>query len=109
MERDETCEQAAAREVMEESGWTIANLRLLRIQDYADRPNEDRQNISFVYIGDATEQTGEHDWETTELSWFDLNALPPDEQIAFDHASDIELYKQYLRQPFLLPQFRKAD
>lgn len=93
IERDETCEQAAAREVMEESGWTIENLRLLRIKDYPDRPHEDRQNISFVYIADAVREMGKHDWETTELKWFALSTLPPSDEIAFDHASDIELYK----------------
>jgi 8-oxo-dGTP diphosphatase len=78
---------------MEESGWRIENLRLLRIKDYPDRPHEDRQNISFVYIADAVREMGKHDWETTELKWFALSALPPSNEIAFDHASDIELYQ----------------
>ena len=45
--------QAAKREAMEESGWEISNLKLLRINDNPDRPKEDRQNVDFIFIADA--------------------------------------------------------
>jgi ADP-ribose pyrophosphatase YjhB (NUDIX family) len=109
MERDETCAEAAAREVTEESGWEITDLKLLRIKDYPERPREDRQNISFVYVAKAVRQTGRPDWETAELQWFSLAELPPKDQVAFDHYDDILLYKNYLEQPFSLPALGKAS
>ncbi len=103
MDRDETSEEAARREVMEESGWEIENLHLLRIDDRPDRRNDERQNVAFTYVAEATRQTGEGDWENDELRWFALDQLPPEEVIAFDHADIIELYKAYLQRPFALP------
>ena len=46
IDRNETIKQAAAREVFEETGWRIENLKLLRLKDWPDRLHEDRQNIS---------------------------------------------------------------
>lgn len=103
MNRDETTAETAAREVMEETGWKVKNLRLLRINDRSDRPKEDRQNVAFVYFCAAVEKTGEADWESDEQKWFDLDDLPPKEEVAFDHADSIELYKKYLKEPFELP------
>lgn len=103
MDRDENLEQAAKREVMEESGWEIKNLKLLRIADIPNRPAEDRQNISFVFIAEAVEQTGKSDEEVSELEWFDLEKTPPKESMAFDFFEDIELYKKYLKEKFDLP------
>lgn len=96
VERDETTAQAAAREVLEETGWQIKELTLLRINDSPDRPKEDRQNVSFVYFGEATEKTGEADWESDEQKWFSWDELPDEEDIAFDHAESINLYLKYL-------------
>ncbi len=106
IDRDETITQAAAREVYEESGWTIKDLTLLTIRDNPDRPNEDRQNIDFVFFASAIEQTGTPDWESDEIRWFALDDLPPIDQIAFDHASDIELYKRYIKEGFSLPALK---
>lgn len=104
MSRGETLPEAAAREVMEESGWEIENLRLLRIKDFPNRPNDKvRQNVTFVYIADATTQTGEGDWENDEVRWFALDSLPAEESFAFDHFKDIALYRSYMEQPFDLP------
>lgn len=104
-ERDETMSETAVRETLEESGWSIQNLRLLRINDNPFRPGEDRQNIDFIYLADADKQIGEKDWESDELRWFPLDALPPVEEIAFDHLDSIELYKQHLVKPYPLPIF----
>jgi ADP-ribose pyrophosphatase YjhB (NUDIX family) len=95
-ERNETVKQSAEREVHEETGWTIKDLRLLRVVDNPDRPNEDRQNISFVFVAEAIEKTGEPDWESDEQRWFALDEIPPAKMIAFDHMEDIEIYKKYI-------------
>ncbi|HEX4774200.1 MAG TPA: NUDIX hydrolase [Candidatus Saccharimonadales bacterium] len=103
MERDETLAEGATREVYEESGWTLRGLTLLTINDNPNRPKEDRQNISMIYFAQAVEQTGEPDWESDEIRWFPLDKLPARDQIAFDHADSIDLYKKYLAENLSLP------
>ena len=92
VERDESLIQAAEREIMEETGWKSKNIKLLRIKDSPNRPKEDRQNISFVYICDAVEKIGEKDAESNATEWFDLTNLPHKEDFAFDHFDDIEFF-----------------
>lgn len=94
VERDETLKEALKREVFEETGYKIKNIKLIRIIDNPNRPNEDRQNIAFVFRCQAVEKVGEHDWEVDDLQWFDLDKLPPKEDIAFDHYDDIQFYKR---------------
>ncbi len=103
MDRNETIREAAEREILEETGWQVKNLTLLRIIDNPNRPEEDRQNIAFVFFATADKKTGEADHESQEQKWFELDNLPPKEQIAFDHADNIELYKRFLRDKFVLP------
>jgi len=85
VERDETLEEAAQREILEETGYEVSDLKLLRIIDNPDRPAEDRQNIAFVYTCRAGKKVGEADWESDEQKWFSLDSLPPKEEVAFDH------------------------
>lgn len=102
-DRDENLTQAVKREVMEESGWEIDNLKLLRINDNPNRPKEDRQNVDMIFVGEAVRQIGHTDEEVTKLKWFDLDKLPPADMIAFDHGEDIEIYRRYLKEKFDLP------
>jgi ADP-ribose pyrophosphatase YjhB (NUDIX family) len=99
----ETLAEAAAREIMEETGWTIRDLQLFRINDNPDRPREDRQNISFIYTCQAVERTGTPDDESEDLQWFKLDAIPAEDAMAFDHTASIKLYRQYLQEPFPIP------
>lgn len=101
VDRDETIQQAVAREIFEETGWRVKEITFLRVKDSSNRPHEDRQNICFAFFCTAEKKEGEKDWESDEVKWFDLNNLPTD--IAFDHGDDIELYKKYLKQEFILP------
>lgn len=104
VERDETLEQAVRREVKEETAWLIKDLLLLRINDSPNRPKEDRQNFSFVFVANADYKDGEsNDEEVLSLKWFDLNDLPGAEEMAFDHLENIELYKKWLKDNFALP------
>lgn len=103
MDRDETLQEAIKREIMEESGYVVENLKLLTIIDEPNRPAEDRQNLSFVYIAEAKEKVGSSDEEILELQWFDLDNLPEKESIAFDFYDNLELYKKYLKENFTLP------
>jgi ADP-ribose pyrophosphatase YjhB (NUDIX family) len=103
MERDENLQEAAAREIFEESGYRVKDLTLLTVHHRPDRPHEDRQNISFVFFCQAQNQEGASDWEVTEQTWFSLNALPPLEELAFDHALDIQMYQQFRKEKTTLP------
>lgn len=103
VERDETTAEAAAREVLEETGYTVKDITLLTIRDNPDRPHEDRQNISFVYFCTAGEKVGDSDEEVTEQKWFSLTELPKELDLAFDHAVDLALYQTYLNQNRKLP------
>ncbi len=102
-ERNETTAETARREVLEETGWSISNLTLLSINDSPTRPGEDRQNIDFIYFTDAQKQVAKRDLENTSIQWFSLDALPPAEKIAFDHADYIELYRRYRSENITLP------
>ncbi len=101
--RDENLIEAVKREVMEESGWEIGDLKLFRINDNPNRPKEDRQNVDIIFITNAIKQIKASDEEVTNLQWFDLDKLPPKEEIAFDHGDNLELYKKYLKEKFSLP------
>lgn len=103
LSRDETIEQGLKREVREESGWEVENLQLFHIKDNPDRKGSDRQNVEFVFIVEAKNKVGESDEEVKELKWFDLDNLPPDDQIAFDHGGDLKLYIKCLKENFPLP------
>lgn len=108
VERDENLEQAVRREVKEETAWLIKDLFLLRINDDPNRPKEDRQNFSFVFVANVDVKDGEsHDEEVLSLQWFDLNNLPDEEEVAFDHYENIELYKKWLKENFSLPVIGK--
>lgn len=104
VDRDETVEQAVHREVEEETGLKLQKCILLRINDRPDRPREDRQNISFVFIAEAVGVTRDNSEEVRELKWFDLDSIPDQNEIAFDGAENIELYKAYKKNPFPLPR-----
>lgn len=103
MERGETLEECVKREIKEEAGYTVKEIKLFRVIDNPNRRNEDRQNISFVFLANADKKIGEGDWEVEGHKWFKLDNLPPKEEIAFDHLDNIELYIKYLKTPFRLP------
>lgn len=99
VDRDETAEKAVAREVFEETGYKLKNIKFFTIIDIPNRKNEDRQNIAFVYVCKAGEKEGEPDNESTEQKWFNFKSLPEEEEIAFDHFQTINLYLKYKNNP----------
>jgi len=103
LDRDENLTQAVKREVMEESGWGVDGIEFFRINDNPNRPMEDKQNVDMIFIAKATKQVKNSDEEVSKLQWFDLDNLPPKEEIAFDHGDSIALYKKYLAKKFNLP------
>lgn len=106
MERDESVPDSLKREVKEETGYLINIDYLLYISDRLNMPNSDWQNIGFVFVAHALEKVGEPDKESTEMKWFELDKLPPQEELAFDHFERIEIYKKHQQTPFTIPFFR---
>lgn len=102
-DRDENLVQAIRREVFEESGCEIDNIKLFRINDNPNRPKEDRQNVDIIFLVHFVKLTPKQDEEITQLKWFPLNSLPPMEEIAFDHGENIILYKEFLKKNHPLP------
>ena len=107
VDRNETVSQAGVREVLEETGYEVELLLLLRVADNPDRAQEDRQNIGFFYVGKL--KGGEHSLnsEVSEIGWFKLTQLPNKDQFAFDHYETIQLYIKYLEKKFTVPVFGK--
>ena len=95
VERDETAEKALSREVFEETGYRLKTINFFTIIDIPNRKNEDRQNIAFVYICEVGQKEGTPDKEATKQEWFDLDNLPKEEEIAFDHYQIINLYLKH--------------
>lgn len=104
LDRDETLIQGVTREVKEETGYVITNVRPFYIVDNPNRRNDvDRQNVKFTFLADIGSEDIIKNEETTELKWFDINELPLDSEIAFDFADDLNLYKRYLKEKFPIP------
>jgi ADP-ribose pyrophosphatase YjhB (NUDIX family) len=103
VDRDETLQEAVKREVMEESGYQVQNIKLLTIRDNPERPHDDRQNIYFVFLSEATDKITNHDWEIEDLQWFAFDEIPEKEKIAFDHSENIDLYLRVLDEKLDLP------
>jgi 8-oxo-dGTP diphosphatase len=107
LERNETIEQGVLRELKEESGYNGKIIKLFRIIDTPLRKGENSQNVDFVYLVKPLQKVGQPDKETDEVKWFNLDKLPPAEQIAFDHWETIKLYLRFKKAEFKLPVFGK--
>jgi 8-oxo-dGTP diphosphatase len=103
MARDENLVQTVQREAREETGLELKNIFLLRINDNPNRPAEDRQNVSMVFVAEPASENEVKSEEVRELKWFELGDLPPNEECAFDHRENVELYKKYLKEKFKIP------
>ena len=88
MEMEETLEQAARRELLEETGITAGEL--IRFDTY-DSPGRDPRGrtITQVFVMIWKEEMGHPaaGSDAGEASWFELTALP---ELAFDHTRIIQ-------------------
>jgi 8-oxo-dGTP diphosphatase len=87
-EGDETIEQAALRELLEETGLRLPAKRLQIVGIFSD-PNRDPRGrvVSCAFLArvpssGTTTQAGD---DAAEAAWFGLDALP--KPLAFDHAA----------------------
>lgn len=94
---DEELEDAAARELAEETGLTGVKLQQLHTFGKCGRDPRGR-NITVVFIGIAKNTKVKGGDDAAEAQWFEIDKLPTD--IAFDHdnvaAMAIERLKEIL-------------
>ncbi|MBU0545985.1 NUDIX hydrolase [Patescibacteria group bacterium] len=95
VDRNETVKQTAMRETKEETGYEAIKAEFLFVITNPDRSGDDRQNIAFVYQVDVGEKVTDFDGEVEEIKWFDINDLPPKEEIAFDHLEMINIFIEH--------------
>lgn len=107
LNRDERISEGVLRELKEETGYEGKIIDLFRINDNPDRPEEDTQNVDFVYLVEAGEKTRDHDGEVSDVRWFNLNDIPRKEDFAFDYYENVNLYLAHLKNPFTLPIINK--
>ena len=102
LELDETFEEAAHREVEEETGLKVKFDYFLGIYHHFDMKwaNEDEaHNICAVYKASVISGEPRIDSESFELRWFKLDELPP--IAATDHRLAVEAYIKGIKYPLL--------
>lgn len=97
MNMDETTEQCAIRELEEETGLKISDVRQIGAFSKIDRDPRGRTiTVAYLAIVDAPLEVKGLD-DAAKAQWFLLSALPP---LAFDHADilreAIALYKSII-------------
>lgn len=106
LNQNETAETGVIREVKEETGWDCEVLKLFRINTNPVRPNDrNRQSVAIEFILRPIKQTGYPDRESSKVEWIPVEKLFPFTEFAFDHGQTINLFRKYLKKPFLLPLF----
>ena len=107
LDRDREITEAVLKELKEETGMTGKVKELFHINDYPNRPNEDRQNVDFIYLVNIESGSFHHDDEITNIQWFDKDSLPKEEEFAFDHRTTILKFYEWREKPFPLPLLGK--
>lgn len=102
LDQDEVIYKCATRELMEETGYEGEVGKLFRINSGERRNDNGRNNVVFEILVNVGEKTGTPDWEQTEVKWFRLEDLNP-EELAFDHGDTIKLLIEYQKGNFSLP------
>ena len=103
LDQDETTQQGALRELLEETGYTGTIIELFKLTSNPYRGKEDRQNVNFTYLVKPSEKIQDSDHEIMDVQWFDLEFLPKDTEVAFDHYDILQNYKQWMDTSFKLP------
>lgn len=118
---DETLEQAARRELEEETG--LRDLYLEQLYTFGDPQRDPRArviSVAYFALVRADQQTLHGSEEATEVGWFSVKALP--QPLAFDHAQIVSfaldrlrakleyttLAFQLLPEVFTLPQLKRT-
>ena len=94
VEPHETLQQAALRELEEETSVRLSQAEQLRVFDAVDRDPRERV-VSVVHwaVVNRADHTPEGRDDAAAAAWFDLDQLPP---LAFDHAEVLALARTRL-------------
>ena len=95
MNMDETTEQCAIRELEEETGLQVTDLKQIGAYSKVDRDPRGRTvSVAYLAVIDAPAAvTGQDD--AAQARWFPINELPP---LAFDHADIMaDAIKMYIK------------
>ena len=89
LELDETLEQAACRELLEETGVKLTGMKQLQVFDAIDRdPRERVLSVAHVALVDVAAHPATGGDDASEARWFALPELPA---LAFDHAEVVRV------------------
>jgi 8-oxo-dGTP diphosphatase len=84
VEWDESVPETVAREVAEETGLQVTNVKLIGV--YSDPKRHPKQSVDIAYLVEASGEPKAGD-DADDSHFVALDALPPD--LAFDHAQII--------------------
>lgn len=87
---NEKLSQTAIREVREETGFDVQEIKFFGLFDDPLRDKDGRQNIGHCFVGKVGGKERMEKNEVEEMKWFPLTQLP--KEIAFDHRAMIEQY-----------------
>jgi ADP-ribose pyrophosphatase YjhB (NUDIX family) len=87
MRPGEDGEQAARRELLEETGLEIAVGRVLAIIPDVYGP-DDEPTLNIFYLARVVAGTAAPASDVAEIDWFGADALPPSDRIAFACVAD---------------------
>ena len=94
VEPHETLEQAALRELEEETSVRLSHAEQLKVFDAIDRdPRERVISVAHWTVTDRAAHSPQGKDDASEAAWFDLDELPP---LAFDHAQVLALARTRL-------------
>lgn len=103
VDRDETLEQAALRELKEETGYEGTIKGFFRINSNPNRRNDaGRQNIAHEFLVELGWQKSTYDKEQTAIELRDIDSLT-EEEMAFDHFETLAILKKYLKGEVAIP------
>ncbi|MDD5251382.1 MAG: NUDIX hydrolase [Patescibacteria group bacterium] len=91
VEQNETVEDAVRREVTEETGLAVKNLKLIGL--FSSPSRHPKQAVSAAYTVEVDGEVVVGD-DATEFQWAPLTELPP---LAFDHGEIIETYRREIK------------
>lgn len=112
LEMDETLEEAARRELREETGLQMGTLAPCSVRDAVDRDPRGRVlSVPYVTMAPAAEVAPEYGDDAASGALFPLGGLPP--TLAFDHSDIIvdacRIASQEIEQGNILPDLKTEE
>lgn len=94
VEWDESAEETAKREVKEETGLDVLDVKLAGV--YSNPGRHPKQVINILYLAQVADGEPKVGDDAKDVKWFPLDSLP--EKMALDHKQNIEDAKKLLNQ-----------